>query len=791
MRDGVNAAANATGPSLCEGSAAAESMSFEQLLNGAEMPTAELFSRAWALWGANVRAYTADPAAAKAELNSAAILFGFLKGAEGELSAKQCTQCGTVLSMIDSIIVINESVPEPEPEPTPAPSATSTSTYAGMRKAPDVGALPTPSLLFGKKIPVPTTPIPASAAPPPASPSAPPPPEPPPGPPPPAPAPPPTPPPLPAAPPPPPTPPPPPASMERSASSAASLSAPLESPPDFEAMLASVPESQRTQALGTWLFPLVAAQPGVSDAGKITGMILEMPPPQVLLMLAEPPTLAAAVSQACAALAAFEAQINAGLGAKPPPPLPSAEPKGRQPHPNAKTRLCKMWIQRGYCKDGDGCNFAHGTLDMTSGAQQRVLAKVNVAPLGFKPLQALAPRPGVAKKPDGSATPGKARIDPALAKPSILGNLSTDAEPATDATVAAEPPEAQAEPPEAQAAPPTAPEPPKPPSPPLPPSPPSPSKQDSPSKRTVMNFFGLQFELPQFELPKFGDESKEAAPRTPTMEEAPHVPTPSEVDAMAAAAADLESAKKEAAAKKEKAADLAAAAAAELEAAKVEASAKAAAALAAAKAEAAAKAAALTAARAALEPGTVQAAFAAAPAAPVALPAGALELWANWVISYSSQFSASDHAAIQLLGPPKAFPASGTNRGCWAWSGVLGEPVEWVRLGFKQPVQLLAVRVYETRRPGAVCRVRVSADAQQSDPLSEEGWVDAWSRELRTAQVADAEVACLPAARIFSPPIAPAAQSLYVSAIEVQLDVAGWTDETWSEIDAVQVVGLP
>jgi len=578
--------------------------------------------------------------------------------------------------------------------------------------------------------------------------------------------------------------------MEQSASSAASLSAPLASSPDFVAMLASVPESMRTQALGTWLFPLVAAQPGVSDAGKITGMILEMPPPDVLLMLADPPTLAAAVSQACAALAAFEAQINSGLGAKPPPPLPSAEPRGRQPHPNAKTRLCKMWIQRGYCKDGDGCDFAHGTLDMTTGAQQRVLAKVNVAPLGFKPLQALAPRPGVAKKPEGSATPGKA-----LTKPSILGNPSTDAEPATDATVEAVPPEAQAAPPEAQAAPPMAPELPE------PPGPPSPSKQDSPSKRTVMNFFGLQFELPQFELPKFGDETKGDAPRTPTKGEAPPVPTPSEVDTilgspsevdtMAAAAADLEAAKKEAAAKKEKAAALAAAAAAELEAAKAEASAKAAAALAAAKAEAAAKAAALTAARAALEPGTVQAAFAAAPAAPVALPAGALELWANWVISYSSQFSASDHAAIQLLGPPKAFPASGTNRGCWAWSGALGEPVEWVRLGFKQPVQLLAVRVYETRRPGAVCRVRVSADAQQSDPLSEEGWVDAWSRELRTAQVADAEVARLPAVRIFSPPIAPAAQSFYVSAIEVQLDVAGWTDETWSEIDAVQVVGLP
>jgi len=70
-------------------------------------------------------------------------------------------------------------------------------------------------------------------------------------------------------------------------------------------------------------------------------------------------------------------------------------------------------------------------------------------------------------------------------------------------------------------------------------------------------------------------------------------------------------------------------------------------------------------------------------------------------------------------------------------------------------------------------------------------WVRVGRFEALCERMADAEVARLPAVRIFSPPIAPAAQSFYVSAIEVQLDVAGWTDETWSEIDAVQVVGLP
>ena len=61
--------------------------SFGALLDGAEMPMPELFARAWALWGANMRTYTDNPAAAKSELAAAATLFGFLASAE-ELSAQ-------------------------------------------------------------------------------------------------------------------------------------------------------------------------------------------------------------------------------------------------------------------------------------------------------------------------------------------------------------------------------------------------------------------------------------------------------------------------------------------------------------------------------------------------------------------------------------------------------------------------------------------------------------------------------------------------------------------------------
>ena len=72
------------------------------------------------------------------------------------------------------------------------------------------------------------------------------------------------------------------------------------------------------------------------------------------------------------------------------PPQPAAPPKERTPPANAKTRLCKFWVQRGMCLLGDKCTYAHGTEDMTERAQERAHAKVTVsAPLAFRPLQAM------------------------------------------------------------------------------------------------------------------------------------------------------------------------------------------------------------------------------------------------------------------------------------------------------------------------------------------------------------------------------------------------------------------
>ena len=134
--------------------------SFGALLEGAEMSSTELFMQAWTLWGANVRAFTADPAAASAELQAASTLFGFLSTASADLSTKQQGQVQTVLNMLGSLMVMNEPPPPPAPAPA-APQPKEATHYAGSMRAPDAAALPAPSLLFGKSSPPAPPAIPA------------------------------------------------------------------------------------------------------------------------------------------------------------------------------------------------------------------------------------------------------------------------------------------------------------------------------------------------------------------------------------------------------------------------------------------------------------------------------------------------------------------------------------------------------------------------------------------------------------------------------------------------------
>ena len=177
-------------------------------------------------------------------------------------------------------------------------------------------------------------------------------------------------------------------------------------------------------------------------------------------LLTDEAALKEAVNQACDALESFEASPppappqgarwatgggakgEAGgkgqAGGKPsktPPQEKAPKEKIIIPHPNAKTRLCTTWVQRGYCTNGAQCNFAHGTLDMTAGAMSRNQAKVNAVPLGFRPIQVLPSR----VKPLKAASPPQ----PPQPKAPPAAEAVESPEPAPEATVEVEVVEAE------------------------------------------------------------------------------------------------------------------------------------------------------------------------------------------------------------------------------------------------------------------------------------------------------------------------------------------------------------
>ena len=158
--------------------------------------------------------------------------------------------------------------------------------------------------------------------------------------------------------------------------------------------LASVPAAGQKQMVGEWLFPLLRGMRQVADPAKVTGMLLELEIGQLLDCLESPQMLQAAVTAALEALGVPASEAGpAAAPAKPAPPhKPPAEQKPRKSHvapTNSKTRLCKYWIQAGWCKHGDTCDFAHSMLDMPQQAMERQQSKIKVASLGFKPLQAM------------------------------------------------------------------------------------------------------------------------------------------------------------------------------------------------------------------------------------------------------------------------------------------------------------------------------------------------------------------------------------------------------------------
>jgi len=82
----------------------------------------------------------------------------------------------------------------------------------------------------------------------------------------------------------------------------AAAPAPVQQPTasgDFAAQLAAVPAEQQKMLLGERLFPLIAETPDVGDqAGKITGMLLDMDTHELLHLIESPEALNQKVTEA-------------------------------------------------------------------------------------------------------------------------------------------------------------------------------------------------------------------------------------------------------------------------------------------------------------------------------------------------------------------------------------------------------------------------------------------------------------------------------------------------------------
>jgi len=156
-------------------------------------------------------------------------------------------------------------------------------------------------------------------------------------------------------------------------------------------------------------------------------------------------------------------------------------------------------------------------------------------------------------------------------------------------------------------------------------------------------------------------------------------------------------------------------------------------------------------------------------------------------VGFSSQYSRAEHSAAQLLGKPRVFPAAGSDGRAWSPVPRQGQGREWVRLRFAEPVEARAVTVYQSHNPGSLVEVRAS-------PAGAEAWRTIWRGErynhvpsrppsdALTLDVGGAAGDAISSGDAISAP---------VQLLELQLDTTGWSDAFWSEIDAVQLTGVP
>jgi hypothetical protein len=91
-------------------------------------------------------------------------------------------------------------------------------------------------------------------------------------------------------------------------------------------------------------------------------------------------------------------------------------------------------------------------------------------------------------------------------------------------------------------------------------------------------------------------------------------------------------------------------------------------------------------------------------ATPVDEPKEPVKEWASDVRAFSSQYSTDGWSASQALGPPDVYPQTGDMPKAWA-TQLPDAPGEFIEVGFKTPMRISALEIYETFNPGAIQRI--------------------------------------------------------------------------------------
>src|SRR6478735_6434696 len=83
--------------------------------------------------------------------------------------------------------------------------------------------------------------------------------------------------------------------------------------------------------------------------------------------------------------------------------------------------------------------------------------------------------------------------------------------------------------------------------------------------------------------------------------------------------------------------------------------------------------------------------------------------WASKVIDVSSELTPVQYSAQQALGKPNVLPAGGQNPN--AWTPDKPKRLEFIKLGFNNPMQIEQIAIAESHNPSALSAVFVYDEA--------------------------------------------------------------------------------